>query len=200
MTTFAEMRSLVLGITKRPELVGLTDTAIRIATQRAHQVDFFRRDLQVTQIPYTVSLTAMFYDFPNVSTSLPRLRTIKNVYGLTSEGFKIEQLEYRETDDLYDSDGAPRRYVYCVIGDTLRCFFDLPTGIAEVYYFRMPNVSVDSYSSWIADAHPDELAQWASAIVFARSGFMEIASQINETDVRPFKETLVSNYLLGGVT
>jgi hypothetical protein len=199
MTTFAQMRTAVFGITRRPELAALTDTAIRLATQRAHQIDFFPRDLARSVLVYNVVPTKMFYDFPNISVTLPGLRSLKNGYGLTIEGFQIEQLEYRSTDDLYDSDGRPRRYVYTLVGDTLRCYFDMPTGQLEVYYFKMPVVTEAGYASWIADNHPDELAQWAAAIVFARSGFMEIAQKIEREEISLFKEMLLSNYLLATV-
>ena len=39
--TFAEMQSAVNDLTKRPELVAVTNLAIRTATLRAHAVDMF---------------------------------------------------------------------------------------------------------------------------------------------------------------
>lgn len=198
MTTFAEMRTLTLDVTKRPELVSQTDAAIRMATLRAHHVDFFPRDKVEQSIPYVRSPTAMFYDFPNISAQCPRLRIIKEVYTLTAEGFKTEELEYRDTDDNYDSDGRPRRFIYNLIGDTLRCFFDLPSGIAQVYYYRNPDVQEATYSSWIADMYPDQLAHWAAAIVLRRSGFEAIADRLLQQEIQPFKEQLISSHLLGG--
>lgn len=201
MTTFAELRDLTISLTKRPELVDITESAVRTATLRAHHTDFFRRDLQLAQVPYTVQPEAYYYDFPNVSSTLLRLRTIKNVYSITqSGGHQTEQLEYRESDDLYDRDGNPRRYVYTLIGDTLRCYFDIPTGIAQVYYFQNPVTASIGYNSWIADTYPDDLAGWAAAIVLARSGFLELANNYQEQYVKPLKEQLLSSHLLGSVT
>lgn len=196
MTTFAQMVTATLGITRRPELVLATEMAVRTATLRAHHVDFFPRDLVEAQLPYVRSPTAMFYDFPSVSTSLPRLRTIKEVYTLTVEGFKTEELEYRDSDDNYDHDGAPRRFIYNLIGDTLRCFFDLPSGIAQVYYYRNPDVSSATYSSWIADAYEDQLAIWAASIVLRRNGFADLARNLHEDEVVPFRQQLIASHLL----
>ena len=199
MTSFVEMTSLVTEQTRRPEVPAITEAAIRTATLRAHHVDFFRRDLTTHVALYAVSPTAMFYDFPSISTTLPRLRSIKSVDGITMEGYKIEQLEYRDTDDLYDNDGAPRRYVYTLQGDTLRCYFDMPTGRTDINYFQNPNVAAGFYSSWIADTYPDQLAQWAAGIVMNRLGFQDIAQSIFKDHVEPFKEQLLASHLFANV-
>lgn len=125
MTTFAEMYDLVQNIVRRPEAQGVVDPAIRTATLRAHHVDFFRRDLKVVDHGYTVINDAHFHDFENISDSLlPRLRLLKILLRVSPDGrYPLEQLEYRESDDLYDADGMPRRIIYTVIGETLRCYF-----------------------------------------------------------------------------
>lgn len=201
MTTFAELRDLTMALTRRPELTDLTDSAIRTATLRAHHTDFFRRDLALSPVSYTVQPAAYYYDFPAISTTLPRLRTIKNIYGVQAgTANQVEQLEYRESDDLYDSDGNPRRYVYTLIGDTLRCYFDMPTGLAHAYFFQNPVVTAAGYASWIADTYSDDLAGWAAAIVMARTGFLELAQTYQESYVKPLKEQLISSHLLGSVS
>jgi hypothetical protein len=202
MTTFAELYALTLVHTKRPELQALTESAIRVATLRAHHVDFFRRDLKAQQLIYAVNPTSMFYDFPDISaTLLPRLRSIKNVYSMTQDGLhQIEQLEYRETDDLYNADGEPRRYIYTLIGETLRCFIDMPTGVVDVYYFANPVVTSAGFNSWVARDYPDDLAAWAAAVVFARTGFLDMAGQYQRDYITPFKEQLIASHLLGSVS
>lgn len=200
MTTFAEMLTATYEVTRRPELADLTTSAIRTATLRAHHIDFFPRDLNVAVLPYSVVPTQMFYDFPNISASLPRFRNFQGVFGLTLDGFQVEQLEYRDLDDRFDNDGQPRRYIYCLIGNTLRCWFDMPTGQVELYYFQNPDVSSVGYSSWIADMYKEQLAQWAAAIVLMRTGFREIAAGLQESEVSPFKEQLLASHLIGNVT
>lgn len=202
MTTFAEMYDLVQNIVRRPEAQGVVESAIRTATLRAHHVDFFRRDLKVVDHGYTVINDAHFHDFENISDSLlPRMRAIKNVYSVSPDGhYQVEQLEYRESDDLYDADGMPRRIIYTVIGETLRCYFQLPTGRMHVYYWANPVVQSAGYSSWIADNYPEELAYWAAAIVFARSGFMDMAQVMQRDHINPFKEMLIASHLLGTVS
>lgn len=201
MTTFADMETLVLAQTKRPDIGPTTAAAIRTATLRAHHVDFFPRDMAEGSLLYTPSSTAIFYPFSNVSSMLPRVRSIKFIQGLDNvTSVPVEALEYRDADDLYDSDGNRRQSVYTLIGDTVRIFPQLATGVASAFYYQNPNVNGLEYSSWIADTYPDELAQWAAAIVFARTGFTEMANDFQRTYVQPFREMLIDSHLLGNVS
>lgn len=200
MTTFAQMQSLVIAQTRRPEITDVTDAAIKSATLRAHHADFFPRDLNIGTLSYTAN-GSIFYDFSNVSSSLSRLRSIKSVQSVDSITFApVEALEYRDSDDIYDSDGNRRGSVYTLIGDTLRIYPVSATGATEVHYYKNPDVASGTYASWIADIYAEELAMWAAAIVFARTGFAEMANQFNRDHIIPFKELLISSHLLGAVS
>jgi hypothetical protein len=111
----------------------------------------------------------------------------------------VETLEYRELQDLYDSDNVRRTSMYTMIGDTLRLFPTAATGQFAAYFYKNPVTTDLGFSSWIADNYPDELAMWAAAIVFARTGFAEMAQDFQRTHVAPFKELLVSSHLLASV-
>jgi hypothetical protein len=200
MTTFAEMRTLVIAQTKRPELVAQTDAAIRVATLRAHHTDFFERDLAIAPLSYSPSSSALYYDLPNISGSILRLRAFQLLRCLDASGAPAEELEYRTNDDVYDKDNNRRQHIFTRIGDTLRIYPTAATGNLEVFYYQNPDVAEATYASWIADNHPDELALWASAIVWARSGFAEMAADANKVHVQPFKEQLLSDYLVGSVS
>jgi hypothetical protein len=181
-------------------VTSITQAAIRAATLRAHHVDFFKRDLATNSLSYTVSSTAYLYDFANISSSLARLRSIQLVQGVDNVTYTpVENFEYREISDLYDNDGNRREHMYTLLGNTLRLYPSLATGLISVYYFQNPVVSSVGYSSWIADDYPDELAMWAAAIVFARTGFAEMAADFQKTHIQSFKEMLVASQLLGTV-
>jgi len=200
MTTLTDMIDLTIQQTRRPEIQDITTAAVRTATLRAHHVDFFPRDLTQGILSYVPS-GAAFYDFPTLSASLLRLRSIKHCQSLDSvTSAPVEQLEYREQDDLFDSDGNRRPHIYSLIGDTLRIYPTAATGSLSVYYYQNPNTAGLQYSSWIADTYPDELAAWAAAVVFARTGFAEMANQMIELHVNPFRSMLVESHLLGNVS
>ena len=199
MTTFAELESLVVEQTRRPEIPAVTKAAIRTATMRAHHTDFFSRDVAIGSLTY-VPDSATFRDFPNLSSLLTRLRSIKTLQGLESASMApVEAFEFREVDDVYDADGNRRPSIYNMIGDTLRIYPQTQTGLLQVFYYQSPNTVDATYSSWIADTYPDELAAWASAIVFARTGFAEMAQEFQKNHIAPFKEMLIASHLLGNV-
>lgn len=199
MTTFAEMEALVIGQTRRPEIQDTTRAAIRSATLRAHHTDFFNRDLASSVLTYTPSNSEVFYDFANVSSSLTRLRAIQLVQSVDAAMKPAEEFEYRELQDLYDSSNNLRPSIYTFIGDTLRAYPSAITGRLNVYFYQNPTVTTTGYNSWIANSYPDEVAMWAAAIVFARTGFAEMAADFQKTHVMPFKEMLLASHLFGTV-
>ena len=200
MTTFAELETLVVGQTRRPEVPAITQAAIRTAVLRAHHVDFFPRDLATSTLSYTPISGAEYYDFPDVSTTLGRLRSFQTIRGMeVATGAVVENLEYRELQDIYDSDNVRRTSFYTLIGDTLRIYPVVATGRFDVFFYRNPDTSSATFNSWVANTYPDDIAQWAAAIVFARTGFAEMAAEFNKNQVQPFKEILIAAHLLGTV-
>lgn len=199
MTTFAELQALVEEQTRRPEIPSITKAAIRTAVLRAHHTDFFPRDVAIGTLTYTPDIST-FRDFSNISNSFTRLRTLKTIQGLDSVTMApVESFEWREFDDIYDSDGTRRPSIYNMIGDTLRVYPQIQTGLLQAIYYQNPNTSEASLTSWIADTYPDELAAWAAAIVFARTGFAEMAQEFQRNHIVPFKEMLIASHLLGNV-
>lgn len=197
MTTFQEMRDEVISNTKRPELVSLTDSAIKMATLRAHHVDFFPRDATNYLIQYALPVAnQLFVDVTGIYGTLPLFRTPDFLQGEDSTTFiPNENLEYVvDYKNFWDEYNCLRSSVFTVIGDTLKVRFCGPTGRARLYYYKNPDVSTTDYSSWIADKHKEDLAKWAAAIVWARSGFQEIAATMQVT-VNDFKSLLVESYL-----
>lgn len=201
MTNFADMRNLVVSFTKRPELVALTDQAIRMATLRAHHVDMFPRDRAFAVFTYTPPVSGLFVDITNLYTEAPLFRIADFMQSEdVSTSSPTENLEYVDTyKEFWDNDNVLRSSVFTHIGDTLRVRFAAPTGRAALYYFKNPNTQVGTYASWIADLYPEEVAMWAAAIVWARTGNVEQARITQEMHLLPFKDLLVSSHLVGKI-
>lgn len=204
METLATMIARTLEVTRRPELTALTTNAVRTATLRAHHVDFFPRDKVAHRYTYTPSSSAKYYDVADVSTILVRNRGIKSSTGIDAvTNLPVEQFEYREVDDMYDDYRRLRSSVYNLIGDTFRFYPALATGQLDIFHFQNPALGADTdptpYSSWIATMYPEQMAMWAAAIVMARVGFTSVARQMQEDEIKPFKEQLVASHLLGNI-
>lgn len=194
--TFADMQAAVNELTKRPELISVTNLAIRTATLRAHATDFFPRDRGSFVFTYTPSTSAAFVDIPGIYTSIPLLRTPEFMQSEDALTYAAtENLEYiKSIEEFWDEDNLRRYSVFTQIGDALRCSFASGTGRARLWYYVNPDVSSSSYSSWIADLYKDELAYWAAGIVWARSGFQEQAQQ-TQAHVTSFKDLLITSHL-----
>jgi hypothetical protein len=200
MATFAEMITAVTDITKRPELVTLTKQAVRQATLRAHHTDFFPRDRDSAVLTYTPSSTASFIDIPGIYAAIPQLRTPEFLQSEdVSTQAPTENLEFLNSfKDFWDDQGIRKLSVFTQQGESLRCSFASATGRARLWYYLNPVVSDAAYSSWIANAHIEEVAQWAAGIIWARTGFTEQASQA-QTSVEAFKADLQSSYLMNKI-
>lgn len=202
MTTFAEMQTKVNDLTKRPELVALTNLAIRMATTRAHQVDFFSRDQRNILLTYTPYVTNELYtDITTIYSTLPQLRTPDFIQILDATSLvPSEVLEYVvDYKYFWDNEGMLKGSVFTMLGETLRFRSLSNTGKAQFYIYQNPVVDSTGYNSWIADMYPDEVAGWAAAIVWSRSGFQEIAKQWLDTVITPFREMLVESHLTSKV-
>lgn len=200
MTTFVELYDRTVEQTHRPELQALTESAVRTAVLRAHHFDFFPADLREGAVVYTPLSTAWQYDIPNLGTLLPRYRAIKNIVGTEqATGRPIEAFEFRESDDMYTTDGERRTSVYTLLGATLRIVPAAASGTMLVYFYQNPDVTEATFSSWIADMYPDQLAMMAATAVWSRTGFREQANNAEEASNKPFKEMLISSHLLGSV-
>lgn len=199
MTTFADMQALVREITKRQELVGIIDGAIRMATIRAHNVDFFKRDRAIKPLTYSIPPSeSVWVDIANISTALPRLRAFEKVYSVDQATLTpVEELTL--TNQFFDQTNTLKWHVFDLIGDTLRVRAQRVTGRFDVYYYQNPDVTSAAYFSWIANEFPEEVAYWAAGIVWARTGNVEQARITQEQHVMPFKDLLVATFLLNSV-
>lgn len=198
MTTYAELRDLVYDLTKRPELTGVTALAVKQATLRAHQVDFFQRDARNVALTYTVPTSGeLFVTIPDIYTEAPRLRTPDFLQGEDlSTLLPNENLAYLNSYKLFwDENNELKLSHFTLQGDDLVASFAGATGRAVLYYYVNPIVLEGSYSSWIADEYPEELAQWAAQIVWNRSGFQELAQTTMRDVVIPFQSMLVESHL-----
>lgn len=195
MTSFADLQTLTIELTRRPELVSMTKQAIRSATLRAHCTDFFHRDSFVASISYTPTNDVNFVDLADIYTTIPRLRGIKFLQCVNpTTNAPTENLEYRDIDDVYDERKRLRPSVFILRGSSVRMYPVSQTGKVEVNCFLLPTVAESIYSSWIADDFPDEIATWAAATVLHRTGYMEQAQAILKMQVQPFKEMLIETY------
>lgn len=173
--TLASLVADVYTLTNRPDLVGETLLAVRNATLKAHNSDYFYKDLFETGIQF---------DFLNVQQVLeykqliPRWRSLKyirtyNVDTSGTGGTSGDFLNVISPEDILDSYSINRENVCYVAGTQV----NIRTREARQYFllgcYVHPDVTPDDFCSWIAIEQPAAIIYAAAATVFKTIGYDE---------------------------
>lgn len=159
----------VYTLTNRPDLVGETLLAIRSATLKAHVSDYYYKDLVETGIEFDYSQAQQQLEYKSL---IPRWRSLKYLRKY-SAGVAGSFLDVLTPDNIIDSYGVTKENVCYVAGLELqiRCSEDQKYFLLGCYVY--PDVTVDSYSSWIADESPEAILYEAVATIFKTIGYDE---------------------------
>jgi hypothetical protein len=163
----------VYTLTNRPDLVGETLLAVKTATLKAHNSDYFYKDLFETGIEFDDSLAQQSLDY---KTLIPRWRALKYVREYdysTSPGTPGDFLELITPEGVLDSYYVNREDVCYVGGQTLQ----IRTRAAGQYFlvgcYRYPDTGTETYDSWVAEEQPAAIVYEAAATVFKTIGYDE---------------------------
>jgi hypothetical protein len=176
--TFDELVAEVYIITKRPDLSAETSSAIRSATLKAHNSDFFSRDILQVEIAFEESNYLQTMDIYN---SFPNYRALK----LFKRYDKAAGPEYGTfitvvtADELLDAYGHNRADIAYVAGRSLNIRSSCAFQSAIMLAYMMPVLDVTRYSSWIAQLHPWAIINEACRVIFKMIGYDEQSAQYN---------------------
>lgn len=180
MTTLASLVADVYSLTNRPDLVGETQLAIRAATLKAHGSDFYYKDLFETGIQFDFSLNQQTLAYKDL---IPRWRSLSYLrrYEYTAGSGELlgcagKFLTVITPESVLDSYSINRENVCYVAGLVLH----IRALTASQYYllgcYVYPDVTINGYSSWIADESPFAIVYEAAATIFKAIGFDEQAA------------------------
>lgn len=166
--TFDDLVQGVVTNTNRPELLNETKQAIRRATVKMHNLDFFLADVTEGKLTIATSIQPRI----NLSDLGNHFRKFAAIHPVVDGeiGKALTKIE----PEIYK--GAGRKSGYYTLGGTLviqNC--GVVQGIVFQYY-TTPITSDDRYNSWIASSHPFAIIDEASATVLASVGNMEKAN------------------------
>lgn len=169
--TLSELLTEVYTLTNRPTLVAETTAAVRAATLKIHQKDYFYKDLYEVGIQFTDSEYIQQLDY---RTLIPNWRSLKYLRKTDSTG--TEQGKFFDIitpDEVLDADKIVRDDVCYVAGIMLqiRSSTQFQYGILGVY--RNPDITTLGWNSWIALDHPYAIVFEAAATVFKAIGQTE---------------------------
>lgn len=171
---FSELTNEVILITRRPELQTLIESAVRAATLKAHQKDFYYKDLVETGIQFST---------PNVLSSLdpkdliPRFRKVKYIREWLYDpsdtvtfgrgGKKFTAIEPMNAKDRY---GYFRTDVFYMAGKVIQIRSSTPLSHILFGAYIYPDITPGGYSSWIAEEVPGAIIHEAARQVLMTIG------------------------------
>lgn len=170
--TLTELQAEVYTLTNRPDLVAETLTAIRSATLRLHQQDYFYKDLFETGITFSI---AAFQQQIEYRTLIPRWRALKYLrktdINLYDDGKFFEVVSVPEMiEDQYQLN---RKDICYVAGSVVQILSSTELQFAILGCYVNPDITVSGYNSWIALDHPYAIIFEAAAHVFKMVGDTE---------------------------
>lgn len=172
--TLAELIQEVYTITARSDRVDETASAIKSATLKAHQSDFYYKDLYEVGVDFG---TPSFLQSMDYRTLIPRWRAIKYLrkYDLATltPGTFLNLITPEGVMDRYNVEKAN---IYYVAGAYINIKADTSEQGYLVGCYVNPDITSGSYNSWIALDHPYAIIFDAAATVFKATGKDEEAA------------------------
>jgi len=163
--TFAEILQEVYNITGRADLVDLTKSAVKAATLKAHQTDFYSKD--IFELNYTFLTPGYIQSFDIISV-LPNYRALK--YMRRVETATLEPnifFTMLTTEEILDEWGRERTDICYVAGRTIEIKSLVTFDTIILGSYVNPIVTEVGYSSWVADLYPYAIVHEAARVVFA---------------------------------
>lgn len=192
---FTELRTEVLGLTKRPDLLARTDTAIRAAILSLHTKDYFARDLYEVSMDFGSELTQHSFDYSFV----PRFRALKYLrrtdFNNTDTGAFLEVITPESVLDEY---ARNKENVVYLAGTEIKLRAYPGIRYARLGCYRFPNVQEAGFESWIANDFPYAIIYRAASKICASIGKTEEANAFQADANEAQREMMQSNILLQG--
>ncbi len=167
MATIADLAADVYTLTARPDLVNETALAIKSATLKCHQVDFFDRDLFEVGIQFDTAEYLQTFPYSSLITHWRALKYFRKVDVSVDPPVPLDPpFEIITPDSALDNYSLERQDVVYLAGENYKFKSRTQFQYMLVGCYLNPTVSPDSgYSSWIADQHPFAIIYDAARII-----------------------------------
>jgi len=167
--TLAELQAEVYLLTNRPDMVAQTSAAIRSATLKTHQLDYFYKDIFETGITFTVPEYLQQLEY---RTLVPRWRAFKYLRKSDASNYSDGQFfTIIPIPEFVEDQYAVNQPDVCyVAGDLLQIRSSTKLRTAILGCYLNPNITPAGYKSWVALDHPYAIIFEAAASIFKQTG------------------------------
>lgn len=172
---FSELCAEVYSLTGRPDRVAETEAAVRSATLKAHQSDYYFKDIFEIGIDFGTADYVQSFEYRAL---IPRWRTNKYLrkydYSTSTPGKFVTLIVPEQVLDDYK---IQKTDIYYTAGE----FLQINSSTQQQYYlygcYLNPIITSAGYNSWIALDHPYAIIYDAAATVFKAIGKDEESAQ-----------------------
>jgi hypothetical protein len=196
MTVFTDLVDEVYIITNRPDLVNETKAAVRAATLKAHQSDFYPKDIDESGIQWA---NPDYHQSLEYRTLFPNWRALKFLRKYDSSGSVAGNFfSVLTPEQILDSYGIEKENICYMAGEML----EIKSNTVDTYmllgYYKHPIVTESGYYSWVALENPYAIIYEAARVLFKQTGWDEQSSQFNQLVQEQFSILRNSNILAVG--
>lgn len=191
--TLSELITEVYAITNRPDLVTQTSSAVRAATLKIHQSDFYYKDIKEQGIAFTTPLYEQQLDY---RTLLPYFRAIKYLRKTDAAGSSnLLFFEIIPPELILDEYNLERTDIAYVAGTNIQIKSSTQFQYAILGYYENPNITLSGYNSWVALDHPFAIIFEAAAQIFKQTGDTDQFTVFTQYAREQLGEVKMSNIL-----
>lgn len=195
MATFAELQSDIIALTKRPDLVAETKLAIKAATLKAHQSDYYYKDLYEAGLHFATSSYLQQLEYRSL---FPRFRSMKYLRKSDISGMEGDFFNLLTPAQVLDEYGLSKSDIYYVAGAAIQIKSSNNFQYAFMGMYLNPDITEAGYSSWVALDHPFYIVYEAAVSIFKTIGYDEQASLYSKMAAEQLQLVKTSNILAEG--
>lgn len=176
MANFSELLADVYTITNRPDLIAETKLAVKQATLKMHQSDFYPKDVFETGIQWDPVALIQSLDY---KTLIPRYRAFKYLRKITDNvpGVFFEMLSPEHSLDRYQIN---KENICYLAGEHIEIRSNTEDSNMLIGCYLHPDITELTFNSWIAAEHPYSIVFDAASQVFKTIGFDSQAAAMRQ--------------------
>jgi len=176
--TFDELVQEVYLLTDREDLEALTKSAVKAATLKAHQSDYYSKDIFETGIEFTNCDYRQSLDYISLLSNFRSFKYLRRVQDQNDDAGKF--LEIISPDMVLDSYGQGRKDIAYVAGRVLEIRSAVAFDKALLGCYVFPIVRDGAYNSWVAEQFPYAIIYEAVRTLFKTIGYDEQSATFSQ--------------------
>lgn len=195
MATFTELCDDVYTLTNRPDLTAEVKLAVKAATLKLHQADFFYKDLYETGVSFATEEYAQQLEY---RTLLARYRALKYIRKTDVAGTLGIFFGVLTPSEVLDQYGTERVDICYGAGELLQIKSSTLFQYVLFGCYLNPDVTEAGFNSWIALDHPYAIVYEAAVTMFKTIGYDEQSATYGRMAAEQAAMVRSSNILVEG--